>query len=59
MTCVVGLIFLQFHDVAALGRADQPGAHVRVFLGETADVARIVVVVNHFVRISHVVLPLS
>src|SRR5205807_5976216 len=36
---------LQLHHVAALGRADQAGTHVGIFLGQATDVAGMVVVV--------------
>ena len=54
MTPVVGVhLDLQLHDVAALRRADQPGADVRIVLRQRADVARVLVVIDHLVRISH------
>ena len=47
---------LQLHDVAALGRADQAGAHVGLVLVHRADVARIVVVIDNFIAICHLFL---
>ena len=55
MTPVVGIhLDLQLHDVAALRRADQTRADVRIVLRQRADVARVLVVIDHFARISHV-----
>ena len=42
---------LQLHHVAALGSADQAGAHIGVFFVHGADVARIVVVVDYFIAV--------
>ena len=42
---------LQLHDVAALGRADQAGAHVGALLVHRADVAGIVVVIDDFIAV--------
>lgn len=44
---VVVHLDLQLHDVAAGGRTDQPGAHRHVLLVQRADVARILVVLQH------------
>ena len=44
---------LQLHHVAAFRRADQSRAHVRIVLRQRADVARVLVVIDHLVRISH------
>src|SRR3989344_3767343 len=44
---------LQFHDVAAGGRADHAGAHVRVTLVQHAHVARILVMVQYLVTVYH------
>ena len=60
MTPVVGVhLDLQLHDVAALRRADQAGADVRIVLSQRADVARVLVVVDDFVRVSHCCLSTS
>src|SRR5215471_8192027 len=50
---------LQFHHVAAFRGADEAGADVGVFLRKAADVARIVVVVDDLVAISHGLLLLT
>src|SRR5208337_2838867 len=47
---------LQLHDVAALGRADQAGAHVRTRLVHRADVAGMVVVIDPLVAICHLLI---
>jgi hypothetical protein len=47
---------LQLHHIAAFRRADQTRTDIGVFLRQTADVARIVVVLNHLIAISHCVL---
>src|SRR6185436_4589667 len=44
---------LQLHDVAALRRADEAGADIRIVFRHRADVARVFVVVDYFCRISH------
>src|SRR5579875_234692 len=44
---------LQLHHVAAFRRAHDSGADVGVVLVETADIARIVVMIDNFIRISH------
>ena len=44
---------LQLHDVAALRRADDARADVLGALVEGADVARVVVVIEYFVAVSH------
>ena len=46
-------LHLQPHDVAAFGRANQAGAHIRIVLGQAADVARVLVVIDYLVGISH------
>ena len=40
---------LQLHDVAALRRADEAGADVRILLRQRADVARVLVVIDYLV----------
>src|SRR6266581_6099393 len=44
---------LELHDVAALGRAHEPRPHARRVLGEGPDVARVVVVIDDLVAVSH------
>ena len=44
--------YLQLHDVATGGRAHQAGAHVRLAFVERADIARILVVVEHLLVIA-------
>ena len=52
MTLVCGIdLDLQLHDVAALGRAHQAGAHIGDRLVHGADVAWIVVVVDYFIAV--------
>src|SRR5581483_5845984 len=45
---------LQLHDVAALRRADDAGADVRIVLRERADVPRVRIVVEDLVAVRHV-----
>ena len=47
-------LHLQLHHVTALGRAEQAGAPIRVILRKAADFARVIAVINAFVRMSHV-----
>jgi nitrogen fixation NifU-like protein len=50
----VGIDFhLQLHDVAALRRAYQAGPDIGIFLGQAADVAGIVVMLDYLFAISH------
>src|SRR5436309_8420638 len=44
---------LKLHYVAALRRSYKAGAHIGILFGKRTDVARIVVVINYFVRICH------
>src|ERR1700690_1479146 len=46
-------LHLQLHHVAALWRAHQSGPDVGIFLGEAADVARIIVMINYFCAVCH------
>src|ERR1700688_1403414 len=46
-------LHLQAHDVAAFGRANQACAHVRIFLGQAANIARMFVVIDYLIGISH------
>src|SRR5208337_3232361 len=50
---VVADLELQLHHVAAFRRADDARADARLVLGEAADVARIVVVLDYLIRVSH------
>ena len=57
MTLVSGIDFhLQLHDVAAFWRAHETGADVGIFLRQTAYVARVVVVIDYFVAVCHLLL---
>src|SRR5260370_25325451 len=50
----IGIDFhLQLYDVAAFRRSDETGADIGVFLRHAADVAGIIVVINHFIAICH------
>src|SRR5207249_3234148 len=49
-------LHLQLHDVAALRRADQARADIRILLRKRSDVARVLVVFNYLFRISHFLL---
>src|SRR5260221_7811997 len=51
---VVGDAHLQPHHIAARGRADEAGPDVRVALVHRPHVARVLVVVQHFVAVCHV-----
>ena len=44
---------LQFHHIAASGRADHAGADRFVAFVERADIARVFVVIEDFVAVSH------
>src|SRR6266849_5935404 len=46
-------LHLQFHHVAALRRADETRADIGVFFRHAADVAGIVVMINHFIAVCH------
>src|SRR5262249_26969928 len=48
---------LQLHDVATGRRADEPGADAGIVLVQRADIARVLVVLDQFVAIAHVVNP--
>src|SRR4051794_32684956 len=47
---------LQLHHVAAFRSAHQPGADVRILFRQRADVARVLVVIDYFARVSHLAL---
>src|ERR1700722_7364198 len=46
-------LHLQPHDVAAFGRAHQASAHIWIFLGQAADVSRMLVMIDYLIGISH------
>src|SRR5690606_6504454 len=44
---------LQFHHFTVGGRTDQAGSHANIGLVECANIARILIVIDHFIAVSH------